>query len=92
MNIDIPSIASWKTTALGAASLFLAAMQTYHDPTWSIALHDPQVQTTVALGILGLLAKDSNVTGGTKGTPSTPAALRAANQAPAVGSDAPKPS
>jgi hypothetical protein len=84
MNITIPtpSFASWKTTLAGLISLFLGAMQAYSLHDWGAAIKDPRVQTAVLLGILGMLAKDSNVTGGTTGQPSTPKALADANQAP----------
>lgn len=84
--------ASWKTTAAGLASLALSAYAGYQGGGgFMVAIHDPKVQTLFILGVLGLVAKDGNVTGGSKGTPSTPEALSAANQAPATGPDAPKP-
>lgn len=91
INISGSALTSWKTTLLGVASLFVAAMQSYGDGTIAAALQDPRVQTAVLIGAIGLFAKDSNVTGGTVGQPSTPKALAAANQAPAAGADAPKP-
>ena len=75
--------ASWKTTVAGLAAIALGAYQAYMGPGGPAqAIKDPVVQSLFALGVLGLLAKDSNVTGGTRPQPSTPEALRGANQAP----------
>jgi hypothetical protein len=82
INLNAPSLKSWKTTLGGIVSLFIAAMATYHDASWQTALHDPQVQMAVVVGVIAMFTKDSNVTGGTSGQPSTPTALAAANQAP----------
>lgn len=77
--------ASWKTTGLGIVSLAYATYQTYMGPGGvSGAIHDPTIVGTFILGIFGLIAKDGNVTGGTKGQPSSPQALADANQAPAT--------
>jgi len=77
-------VASWQTTAAGLAAIALGAYQAYmgHDGI-SGAIHDPAVQTLFVLGVLGLVAKDHNLTGGTKGQPSAAHALEDANQAPA---------
>lgn len=72
INIPVPSITSWKTTLGGLLSLFVGAMASYNDASFNAAIHDFRVQMAVVVGIIGLLAKDSNVTGGTK--PSTPEA------------------
>lgn len=61
----------------------MAALTTYHEPILQ-AVKDPAVQTFLVMGILGLLAKDFNVTGGTAGQPSSPQALMDANQHPSV--------
>jgi hypothetical protein len=83
--------ASWKTALAGIISFLLAAYQGSHDLTISGAIHDPQFQTLVVVGLLGLLAKDFDVTGGTTGQPSTPAAMKEANQAPSVANPPAKP-
>ncbi len=75
---------SWKTTLLGVMSLFVAAMATYMDVTWAEAVKDPRVQQAVLVGLIGLLSKDWNVTGGDSGQPSTYKALDDANQHPSV--------
>jgi hypothetical protein len=71
-------------------SLFVAAMQSMNDANIAVAVKDPRVWTAVLIGLIGLLAKDGNVTGGTVGQPSTTKALADANQAPAAGAAAPK--
>jgi len=76
--------ASWKTFVVGVASMLLAVIQGFHEPSISAAIHDPAFQMAVLLGFLGFLAKDFNVTGGTVGQPSTPQALEAASQAPST--------
>ena len=83
-------LTSWKSTTIGIAAIALGAYQAYmgHDGIVG-AIHDPAVQTLFVLGVLGLIAKDHNVTGGTKGQPSTVTALAAANQAPATGPNRP---
>ena len=90
-----PSFAkSWKTTAVGIASAVLAAVQgfkAFQTGDWHALGHDPLVYVAVLGALQGLASKDANVTGGTSGQPSTPAALADANQAPATGAAAPKP-
>jgi hypothetical protein len=81
VKISLPSITSWKTSLAGVIALFVGAMQANNDGAIVMALKDPKVQLAMLIGIGLMLAKDSNVTGGTKGTPSTPEALAAANQA-----------
>jgi hypothetical protein len=92
MTINFPpSFAkSWKTSLLGILSLFVSAWQGFHDPTMLAAIQDPKVQMAVLVGVIGLVAKDGNVTGGTSGQPSTPQALADANQAAAKGANAPE--
>jgi hypothetical protein len=85
IQIKTPSFASWKTTLTGIASLLIGAMQTYHHTVILDALKDPQVLLALAVGLGLLFAKDGNVTGGTKGQPSSLEALSVANQAPAQG-------
>jgi len=85
--------ASWKTTLTGVGAIAIGSYQAYMGPDGiSGAIHDPAVLGLFATGVIGLLAKDGNVTGGTKGQPSTISALADANQAPATGSDRPKAS
>ncbi len=83
--------ASWQTTAAGVAAIALGAYQAYMGGGGIAgAIHDPTVQTLFVVGVLGLLAKDHNLTGGTKGQPSAEHALLDAGQQPASGTDAPK--
>jgi hypothetical protein len=82
INIPVPSLTSWKTTLIGTVSILLAAMQTYHDASFMVALQDPRVQMAVVVGILGLFSKDSNVTGGS--VPATPEAENRVVQKPKV--------
>lgn len=84
-GINLNFITSWKTTLSGLIAIFIGAMQSYNDQTISAAIHDPKVQLAMIMGIGLMLAKDSNVTGGTKGQPSSQQALKDANQAPAQG-------
>jgi len=75
---------SWMTSVTGLAAIALGAYQAYMgNGGIQGAIHDPSVQSLFVLGVLGLLAKDHNVTGGTKGQPSAAHALEEANQAPA---------
>ena len=84
INIPTPKITSWKTTISGIASMALGVLQGTKHTTLAQAFQDPLVQFALLVGLLGIFAKDSNVTGGTKGTPSTPEALAEANQAPSA--------
>jgi hypothetical protein len=79
INLKLPT--SWRTTLVGVAAAFYAAWNGFGDGSISMAIHDPRVQLAVFAAALGYLAKDSQVTGGTVGQPSTPKALDAANQA-----------
>jgi hypothetical protein len=82
---------SWKSSAAGIASIAIGAIQLYRGGQGIAgAIHDPVVQLFFVVGVLGLVTKDGNVTGGSKGQPSTVTALAAANQAPATGPDRPK--
>lgn len=85
INVNMPSLlVSWKTTIVGAISLIMAAFRASNDASFAAAMHDPAFQTTVILGVLGLLAKDFNTTGGTVGQPSSAEAMLAANQSPSA--------
>jgi hypothetical protein len=84
-------VASWQTSLAGIAAIALGAYQGYMGHAGIVgAIHDPAVQTLFVLGVLGLLAKDHNLTGGTKGQPSAAHAMEDANQAPARPPDEPK--
>jgi hypothetical protein len=91
MQINFPPAfaKSWKTTALGLVSAALGFWQAYMIHSWAAIFHDPTTLALFALALLGAVSKDHNVTGGTSGQPSTPAALADANQAPAKGVNAP---
>ena len=82
INLKIP--ASWRTALVGVLSVFYAAMNAYGDGSLQMAIHDPKVQIAVLVALLGILAKDSQVTGGTTGQPSTPEAMKTANQQPSA--------
>lgn len=73
MTIKLQLPASWKTSLGGILSLFVAAAQSYQDASPLAAAQDPRVQMAVLIGIIGFLAKDYNVAGGTK--PATPEAV-----------------
>lgn len=84
-TISVPDIfpASWKSTLVGVGSAVIAVIQasSYHGD-WLAAIHDRSVQMAIVVAILGWVTKDSQVTGGRIGQPSTPDAVEAANQAP----------
>jgi len=82
VTITLPTITNWKTTALGALAAVLGFLQAYMIHDWHTIIKDPTTLVMFVLALLGFAAKDSNVTGGTTGQPSTPSALVAANQAP----------
>jgi hypothetical protein len=81
INLSVPNISSWRTTLVGLISAFVAAWQGYNDASFSMAIRDPKVQTAVLVAIIGILAKDSNVTGGTKAaTPEAKARIASQSQ------------
>ena len=57
------SIRSWKTTIVGVLSGVLAIVAGSHHTSFSAALQDFQVQIGVIGMALGILSKDSNVSG-----------------------------
>jgi hypothetical protein len=79
---------SWKTTVtsiIAALSAFVMFAQQGHYiefPMWVTAV--ALFTFTGGLAAFGITAKDSNVTGGDKGQPSTPEALHSANQEPST--------
>lgn len=77
-------ITSWKSSLVGIAGVVLAVVSASQDPSIQAMAVDPKVQIALLIGLLGLVAKDSNVTGGTTGQPSTQQALVEANQAPSA--------
>lgn len=83
-------ITNWKTSLFGMLFAVATAIGTGTVET------SPRIQKIAAIvmaaaGAGGLFsAKDKDVTGGSKGQPSTVAALAAANQAPATGIDRPR--
>jgi hypothetical protein len=70
VTVDLPSAKSWKTTLAGALMALGAYFQTL-DGVYTII---GQVLVIGAPILMGLFAKDSNVTGGTVVQPSTPPA------------------
>ena len=86
-QITVPDLipVSWKSTLIGIVGLVLGILQaSSHNGDWVAALHDRSVQLAIAVAILGFVSKDSNVTGGTSGQPSTAQALADANQHPSA--------
>jgi hypothetical protein len=76
-----PSFAkSWKTTLGGAAAAALGFFQAYKIHNFHDIVSDPTTLSMFVLAVIGFVAKDSNVTGGTSGQPSTAQALLDANQ------------
>jgi len=84
-------MASWKTTISGLAAVALGVLQASKHTMLVAIINDPLVWFALVVGVLGFFAKDSNVTGGDHGQPSTVQALAAANQEPATGVNAPVP-
>lgn len=87
MTITIPDLPkgllkSWKTTLGGAVAAALGFFQAYQIHNFHDIVRDPTTLAMFVLAVIGFVAKDGDVTGGTKGQPSTPEALQAANQAP----------
>ena len=82
MTIDLKLPASWKTTLSGIVLAALGFTQVYMIHDWRMIVKDPMTLALFVTAILGLSAKDANVTGGTVGQASTPDALHAANQEP----------
>ena len=56
---------SWKTTIAGIASIVIGAITVQQNTFHSIpeALGDFRVQMTILVGLIGILSKDSNVSG-----------------------------
>ncbi len=76
MTINFPpSFAkSWKTTAVGLASAIypvVRSFKAFQDGDWSKLFHDPLFYGAILVAVQGFVAKDANVTGGTRGQPST---------------------
>lgn len=88
VNLVLPK--NWQPKLLGlVAALFSAYQALDYMGDWQSAIHDHGVQTALLLALYGFLVKQSNVTGGSVGQPSTAAALIASNSAPATGMNAP---
>lgn len=86
MTITIPSFpASWMPKLISLALAVDGAYQAIgYKGDWQAAIHDHSVQTTLIAAVLAWVVKQSNVTGGNSGQPSTPQALADANQHPSV--------
>lgn len=56
---------SWKTTVSGAIGAGLIWLNSYLQNSHTINWHDPQLLIGLAMAVMGYVAKDSNVTGGT---------------------------
>jgi hypothetical protein len=89
-----PSFAkSWKTSTVGLLSAIYPVVQgfkAFQAGDWHALFHDPLFYGAILVAVQGLVSKDAQVTGGNSGQPSTVAALKEANQAPATGAAAPK--
>jgi hypothetical protein len=95
MTINFPpSFAkSWMTSTVGLLSAIYPVVQgfkAFQGGNWTALFHDPLVYIAVLGAVQGFVSKDAQVTGGTSGQPSTPAALKDSNTAPATGAAAPK--
>lgn len=77
-------LTSWKSSLVGLAGVILTVVTASQDSTFGAMIEDPKVQIALLIGILGFVAKDGNVTGGTVGQPSTRTALIQANQTPSL--------
>jgi hypothetical protein len=66
ITLSVPM--NWKPILIGVASVVLGVIQasSFHGD-WLAAIKDRGVQTAIILGLLGLVTKQSNVTGGTVG-------------------------
>jgi hypothetical protein len=87
---------NWKTTvtsAISATASLVLFMQQLHYATFPNWLTGIAMFCSIGgLAAFGIAAKDKDVTGGTKGQPSTPIAIMEANQAPStVNPPIPKP-
>ena len=80
VTVNLPSAKSWKTTLAGALMALGAYFQTL-DGVYAII---GQVLVIGAPILLGLFAKDSNVTGGTIVQPSSEAAKEAVTAVPSA--------
>lgn len=76
----IYAIASWKSSLVGLAGVVLTYLTARQDMDVSTVIHDPRFHMFLLISILGLVAKDSNTTGGSNPAPSTPEALIASGQ------------
>ena len=63
MVIDTHNMGSWKTTIAGLAGAILTVVVQYTQNNHKFDWHQLSIPVTIA--VLGFLAKDSNVTGGT---------------------------
>lgn len=80
INLTVPSsLTSWKTSLSGIVLGALGFFQAYQIHDWHKVMEDPTTLGLFAAAVLGLNAKDGNVTGGSVGQPSTAAALTASN-------------
>jgi hypothetical protein len=78
VTVNLPTAKSWKTTLAGA----LMALGAYFQTLEGVYLIVGQVLVIGAPILMGLFAKDSNVTGGSVVQPSTEAAKEAITTAP----------
>jgi hypothetical protein len=78
VTVSIPSAKSWKTTLAGALAALGAYFSTL-DGYYTIA---GQILTVGGLFLMGLVSKDSNVTGGTVVQDSSAAAKAAVTVSP----------
>lgn len=82
ITIPVPSMKNWKTTLSGVVLAALGFFNAYQIHDWHLIYKDPITLALFVSAILGLSAKDNNVTGGTVGIPSSPQALLDSNVAP----------
>ncbi len=85
MTINLPpSFAkNWKTTLGGVISAALGFIQAYRIHDWHQIITDPLTLGLFASALIGAVAKDNNVSGGTVPQPSSPEVV-AASKVPAA--------
>lgn len=79
ITVNLPSTKSWKTTLAGAVAAAGGGMAMSEDPTIQLV---GKILTIVGAILIGMFAKDSNVSGGTVSQESSPEVKAAVTTAP----------